>query len=144
MKTAYADDIAAWALEQVQLLRSGQLLLIDAERIAEEIEDLGIGERRGLASRFTVLAQHLLKWQYQPERSGASWRNTIRVQRRAIKRILKRTPSLRHMLEDPEWQEEIWDDAVDRTVRETGLDPAALPERSPWTMAQLRDEEFLP
>lgn len=141
--TAY-DDIAAWAAEQVALLRSGQLSRIDAEHIAQEIEDLGAGERRGLASRFIVLQQHLLKWQYQPERRGASWRNTIRVQRRAIKRMLKRTSSLRHMLEDPEWQEEIWDDAVDRTVRETGLAPAALPDRSPWTMEQLRDEEFLP
>lgn len=126
------------------LLRSGQLGLVDAEHIAQEIEDLEAGERRGFASRFIVLLKHLLKWQYQPERRGASWRNTIRVQRRAIKRMLKRTPSLRHMLEDPEWQEEIWDDAVDRTVRETGLDPATLPDRSPWTMAQLRDLGFLP
>jgi hypothetical protein len=142
--TAYDDDIAAWALEQAQLLRAGQLGLIDAEQIAEELIGLSLSERRGISSRFVVLLQHLLKWQYQPERRGASWRNTIRVQRRAIERILKRTPSLRHLLDDPEWQEENWDDAVDRTARETGLDPAALPERCPWSVAQLRDEQFLP
>lgn len=144
MKTAYEDDIAAWALAQAQLLRAGQLQLIDAERIAEEMIDLSLSERRGISSRFVVLQQHLLKWQYQPDRRGASWRYTIRVQRRAIGRILRRTPSLAHLLDDPEWQEETWDDAVDRTARETGLDPAALPGGCPWSMAQLRDEQFLP
>lgn len=142
--TAHDDDIAAWALEQAQLLRSGRLQLIDAERIAEEMIDLSLSERRGISSRFVVLMQHLLKWQYQPERRGASRRNTIRVQRRAIERTLRRTPSLRHLLDDPEWIEENWDDAVDRVVRETGLDLAVLPAQCPWSMAQLRDDSFLP
>jgi hypothetical protein len=144
MNTAYDEDIAGWALEQAELLRAGQLQLIDTERIAEVLIGLGLEERRGLASRFVALLEHLLKWQYDPERRGAAWRNTILVQRRAIGRMLVRTPSLRHVLEDGEWQQEIWDDAVDGAAREAGLDPATLPQCCPWSMAQLRDEQFLP
>lgn len=40
MNTRYDRDLAAWAAEQVELLRAGQFALIDAAHIADEIEDL--------------------------------------------------------------------------------------------------------
>jgi len=35
---------------------------------------------------------------------------------------LKRTPSLKAVLRDPEWLEEIWQDAISAATAETGLD----------------------
>jgi len=49
MSTAYEEDVAAWAQEQVALLRSGQWALLDIEHIAEEIEDMNISHRHQLA-----------------------------------------------------------------------------------------------
>jgi len=60
------------------------------------------------------------KWSYQPERRGSSRQQTIRIRRRAISLRIKRTPSLKPMLHDAEWQEEIWSDAVVAAIEETG------------------------
>lgn len=91
---AYDKDINAWAQEQARLLRAGRFEMLDIEHIAGEIEDVGKSEQRELASRMAVLLAHLLKWQYQPERRGASWEKTIKAQRKEIAYALDESPSL--------------------------------------------------
>ena len=103
MGTTYETDVVAWATEQAALLRSGQFSAIDIENIAEEILDVGKSEQRELESRMAVLLAHLLKWQFQPERRSSSWEETIRVQRNRIERRLRKTPSLKASLSDPDW-----------------------------------------
>ena len=95
---SYETDIVAWANEQAWLVRNKKFELLDIEHIAEEIEDVGKSEQRELASRMAVLLCHLLKWQYQPARQGASWRATIKTQRERVKRRIKQTPSLKKCL----------------------------------------------
>jgi len=46
-----------------------------------------------LHNRFVRLIEHLLKWEYQPERRGSSWTRTIVVQRIGIARLLAANPS---------------------------------------------------
>jgi hypothetical protein len=138
----YDRDIVAWANEQARLLREGRLDRLDIEHIAEEIEDVGKSEQRELASRMAVLIAHLIKWAYQPERRGSSWQRTIRTQRHAIALRIKRTPSLKPMLHDAGWQEEIWSDAVIGAIGEGTLED--LPQTCPWTMTQVLDPDWLP
>ncbi len=138
----YDTDIIIWANEQARLLRAGRLDQIDIAHIAEEIEDVGKSEQRELASRMAVLLAHLLKWQFQPQRRGASWEVTIRTQRNGIARRLHRTPSLANSLNDPEWWADAWDDALDAATRETGL--ADLPRTRPWDQAQILAHDWLP
>ena len=142
MATTYENDIVAWAKEQAYLLRSGQLSVLDIEHIAEEIEDVGNSEQRELASRMAVLLSHLLKWQYQPERQSSSWQRTIKEQRKSVLRRLKNTPSLKVSLNDTEWLEDIWGDAVSIAINETGID--CLPESCPWTIDHILSEDWLP
>ncbi|MEX8517876.1 MAG: DUF29 domain-containing protein [Leptothrix sp. (in: b-proteobacteria)] len=142
MGTPYEQDVVAWAMEQAALLRAGKLSAIDIEHIAEEIEDVAKSEQRELARRMAVLLAHLLKWQQQPERRGSSWTSTIRVQRKALARALRTTPSLTASLSDPDWLEGTWDDAVSKAIEETGLDN--FPEVCPWPMDQVLSVEFLP
>lgn len=137
MSTIYEADVVAWASEQARLIRAGQFDLLDLVHIAEEIEDVGKSEQRELASRMAVLLAHLLKWQYQPERRGNSWKRTIRHQRERIALTLRRTPSLKATLAAPDWQREMWLDGIDQAERETGLE--IFPESCPWAM----DEEVL-
>jgi hypothetical protein len=139
---AYEDDVAAWALEQVALLRSGQWALLDMEHIVEEIEDMNISHRYQLAHRLAILMAHMLKWQYQPERRGRSWTNTMRTQRLAISRLLRKMPSLRRVLNDLELEAEIWADAVDIAGREAGL--TDLPKTRPWSFEQVLADDYLP
>ena len=141
MPTGYDQDVMAWAAEQARLLRAGRFDQLDIEHIADEIEDVGKSEKRDLASRMAVLLAHLLKWQHQPARRGASWERTMREQRKQVLRKLKETPSLGPLLSDPDWVEGAWADAVTLAVGE-GLD--AFPEACPWRLADVLADGWLP
>lgn len=129
---AYESDVVAWANEQARLLRAGRFELLDIEHLAGEIEDVGKSEQRELANRMALLLAHLLKWQYQPERRGASWEKTIRAQRKEILYGLDESPSLRPKLHEARWLEVVWSRAIAIAVSETGLD--CFPEACPWVM----------
>jgi hypothetical protein len=140
----YETDIVAWANEQARLVRTKQFHLLDIEHIAEEIEDVGKSEQRELASRMAVLLAHLLKWEYQPERRGSSWRDTITTQRERIARRLRKTPSLKTALTDVDWLADAWDDGVDIAIQETGFARKVFPKTCAWTVAQIMNDDFLP
>jgi hypothetical protein len=144
MTATYERDIVAWANEQARLVRSRQFDQLDIEHIAEEIEDVGRSEQRELASRMAVLLCHLLKWQYQPARQGASWRATIKTQRERVKRRLKQTPSLKQCLDDPDWQADAWDDARDSAAQETGIAYDKFPDQCLWIMEDILSDDWLP
>lgn len=140
--TNYEKDVVAWSREQAELLRAGRWPELDIAHIADEIEDVGKSERRELASRMAVLLAHLLKWRFQPDRQGSSWERTVREQRRGIARCLKQAPSLKGSLEDAEWLESVWGDAVVKAIAETGLDD--FPENCFWSISDILDESFYP
>jgi hypothetical protein len=140
---SYDGDVVAWANEQARRLRAGEFHRLDIEHIADEIESVGKVEQQELVNRMAVLIAHLLKWQYQPERRGRSWELTIKEQRRQSQRRLRKTPSLRPMLTDPEWLSEIWGDGVLAAMRETGLED--LPETCPWDWhAEVLKDDWFP
>lgn len=141
-KIDYETDIVAWSREQAQWLKVGRFDQLDLEHLAEEIEDVGKSEQRELASRMAVLLAHLLKWQHQPGRRGASWEVTIRNQRKGIIRRLHKTPSLKADLQEPEWWEGVWDDATAQAAEETGL--SSFPEYCPWSAEQVLGLDWLP
>lgn len=91
MTTRYNSDFYGWTQEQASLLRSGDLSQLDRENLSEEIESMGNSQRSELESRLEVLFLHLLKWQFQSERQGRSWKLTIEEQRRKIARRLKKS-----------------------------------------------------
>lgn len=142
MGKLYDTDILAWAGEQAELLRARQWNALDLEHIAEEIEDVGKHEKNELASRLAVLICHLLKWTVQPERRGASWRATIKVQRERVARRLQRTPSLKHCLNDADRLQDAWDDALVQAYAETGV--ADLPRFPLRTIDAILDAGFWP
>ena len=140
---AYDKDVILWAEEQAALLRAGKFNQLDLEHLADEIEDVGKSEKREVANRMAVLLAHLLKWQFQPERRGRSWQTAIRNQRNSLMMALRQTPSLKAALRDTDWQTQVWADAVDQALRETGLD-VEFGEYCPWTDEQILAQDWLP
>ncbi len=138
----YDKDFYAWANEQAAFLRSGQLSAADIEHIAEEIESMGKTEKRELVSRLSVLLQHLLKWRFQPERRGRSWKATVTVQRHALTRHLKDNPSLKSGLD--EFIADAYSDAVQLAIGETDLPEPTFPPECPWSFEQIMDADFWP
>ncbi len=141
MNTSYENDVVAWAHEQAALLRAGNLNEIDVLNIAEEIEDVGKNKQHELASRLAVLLAQLLKWKFQQYLRGNSWKRTITLQRSRIARSLRKYPSLKHLLIDDDWLDEVWEDAVQLAERQTNL---VLPETWIWSWNEVIDQRFYP
>jgi hypothetical protein len=142
MSDLYERDFYAWAGEQAALLRSGRLSDADILNIAEEIESMGRSEKRELISRLKVLLLHLLKWQFQPDRRGASWETSIQVQRIELADHLADNPSLKPHL--PEAIASAYRVARLEASAETGLKPATFPAACRWSAAAILDEGFWP
>jgi hypothetical protein len=136
----YEQDLVAWALANATLLREGRLSEIDADHLAEELEDLGKSERRALCSHIRVLVLHLLKWQFQPGLRGPSWRLSVENARREIQVILEDSPSLKTATEICLHRE--YPSARRNAVIETGLPDDRFPASPPYTVEQVLDEGF--
>jgi hypothetical protein len=141
MGTSYDTDVIAWANEQAALLRAGRFDAIDVLNIAEEIESVAHDEKREFGKRFASLMAHLLKWHYQTAWRCEYWREVIAGKRWQVAYCLRETPSLRNMFEDEGWLAVVWNDAAGRVRDESGMD---LPDRCPWAVVQLLDDDFFP
>jgi len=139
---AYGEDLFAWTQEQAAMLRARDVDGIDWEHLAEEIDAVGGRDRRKLESRLCVILLHLLKWQAQPALRGASWRKSLRTQRREIRKLLQQSPSLRPQV--PDLIRAAYPDAVKDAVDETGRPPATFPGTCPYTPEEVMDEGYLP
>jgi Domain of unknown function DUF29. len=139
---SYKQDFYAWAMRNAELIRQKRFLEVDAEHIAEELECMGKSEKRELISRLTVLLVHLLKWQFQPERHGSSWIETIVNQRREIQLLLEDSPSLRFEIDQR--LERTYMLARQDAAQETGIDKKQFPEACPYSFAQAMDADFWP
>ncbi len=126
------DDIHAWALRQKEALYDGRLADLDLAHLAEEIEALGNSQYRALQSALTRLLQHLLKWDFQPERRARSWSLTISIQRIHASQDLEQSPSLGAR------RGEILDKAYAlgrvAMLRETGLPKSSIAATSPYSL----------
>lgn len=138
----YQNDFYSWTQQQAALLKAKQFNQLDFDNLIEEIESMGISEKRELISRLTILLGHLLKWKLQPEKRSNSWQATIAVQRIDLKEHLSDNPSLKHQL-DERFQDS-YRKGILLAVKETELHPSKFPIESPFTLEQIFDENYFP
>ena len=134
-KSLYDTDFAEWSARTAALIRSGRFNEIDAESVAEEIEDLGKSECSAAWSHLSRLLLHKIKQVLQPERDCASWWVSITSSRQAIRRLIQSSPSLRPYIQQN--LQEIYQDALELALIETGLEHAAVPAECPWDLDTL-------
>lgn len=139
---SYEKDFYAWAMHNAELIKEGRLTEADAEHIAEELESMGRSDKRELMSRFAILLAHLLKWQFQPERRGNSWKYTIEEQRLEIIDLLDESPSLKSELEKKVGM--AYQKALLMAIKETGLSKNVFPVDCPFSLEQAIKREYLP
>lgn len=136
MTTAtYETDFYLWTQQQAALLRQGLLSEVDTAHLVDEIEDMGGSERHALGSYLKNILMHLLKWQYQPQRRGNSWRLSIRNGRDGVDRLIEFSPSLKRKMTEQIPAE--YRRARIAAADETGLPLTTFPDVCPFTVEQI-------
>ena len=137
---SYDGDFVAWAFDQARRVRELRSNDIDAEHIAEELEDLGKSQYDAAESYLTLILLHMLKWDHQPNHRGPSWRKSVRAHRRNLEKKLRKMPSLRATALDmlPECYDEARADAAD----ETGLPERFFPDTCPYDWDTIMNREL--
>lgn len=146
-KPTYKTDFYGWARMEAKLLRERKLNELDFDNLIEEIEDMGASKENQLTNRVTVLIAHLLKWQFQPDRSiksGRSWFSTIGEQRDRIIDLIAENQSLASNQKQPECLKKYYECAKKQFQTETKINSKILPAQCPYTFEQLMDDEFFP
>jgi len=133
----YETDFYLWTQQQADLLRQGQFNRVDLDlaNIAEEIESMGKRDRRSISSYIQNVLLHLLKWRYQPERRGMSWRLSIENGRYQILAVLDESPSLQSQMDTLTLRE--YRQARKNAAGETGLPLATFPDQCPFSAEQV-------
>ena len=135
LDTTYESDFYQWTQQQADLLRKGALSDLDVEHLIEEIDSMGRRDKSALRSYLLNVAMHLLKWQYQPERRGMSWRLSIENGRDQIAWQIKDSPSLRLQL--AELLADVYPSAQRNAAGETGLPLTTFPKTCSLTVEQI-------
>jgi len=138
----YDRDFYEWTVVQARALRDMRPTELDWENLAEEIESLGRSARSEVRSRMTVLLQHLLKWEYQPEARSNSWAASILEQRQRIADAIEESPSLRSypaLVVEKEYRI-----ARLRAAGDTDLPVELFPADCPYSSADILREDFFP
>lgn len=135
----YEADETAWLEESVRLIRAGRSADLDYDNLAEFLESMAKRDRREVESRFMVLIAHVLKWHYQPDRRGRSWKATVTTQRERLKRLLA-GKTLRNHAE--ETLQDVYRSAVNIAADQTGIERTTFPQDCPFTLDQILTEEL--
>lgn len=151
INTLYDEDFVIWTQRQAAALRrlaSERVNLgrdLDLDHLAEEIEDLGKRDKRGLKSRLARLFEHLIKLEHSAQAEPrAQWQASVKKQRDAILDLLADSPSLKSDL-DQVFQG-AWDRGADYAYATVAADmeDTPLPARPPYTLAQVLDRAWWP
>lgn len=104
----YERDILLWSEDTVAKLKARDFDHLDITNLIEEVEALGISQKKELISRLIVLLEHLLKRLYvNLSNDYNGWERTIRSQRGELEVLLDSVPSLSNRWEssfDKAWQ----------------------------------------
>ena len=142
MGQLYEQDLYLWAETTAHLLKQKRFSEIELDALVEELEDVGKSEKRGLRIQLQRVIMHLLKWKFQPQMRTASWRLSILEGRKAIKGAIEDSPSLKQLI--PSLISNLYEDAKESAIMETGLPDWMFPEENPFTIEQILDSRFLP
>jgi ABC-type phosphate transport system auxiliary subunit len=134
----YNRDFNEWAKQTAIAIKNRDIEAMDWENLLEEIEDMSKSEKRSLESYLERLIEHILKLQYwdeQKEQNTRHWQAEVVNFRNRIKRLLKRSPSLKNHM--TEVYTEIYQDAVASRKREFDI-----PENNNMNLEEILKEDF--
>lgn len=138
-------DACEWTREQIDLLRGGRWEAVDLEPLIETLEEMGDSQREAFEGALVRVIEHLLKLQYSPRDEPRRGRLVSLTSHRVnARRRLRRSPSLARRVD----LEELYGDGRTLAARSFAVfgdcDPTALPDRCPFTLEALLDDDIVP
>ena len=130
----YTEDETALLDAMADLLGAGAYAELDFASLREYLTDRAKRDRREVESRLVVLVTHILKWVHLPDHRSRSWRGSIVEQRQELKRLAGRGV-LRNHAESV--LAEVYQEALERAVVETGLPLEAFPAECGYSVDEL-------
>lgn len=140
--TLYDKDYYLWLEKTVQLLKNGQLSALDIDNLIEEIQDMGISQKKSVKSNLIVLLWHLLKYKYQPNKRSNSWLLTVDEHRDRLEEDFSHSPSLKQYFN--EIFQEAYRKARKKAAIETDLSIETFPVDCPFTKEEILNTDYLP
>ena len=137
----YEQDILLWVEDTVNRLKNRDFKNLDIDNLIEEVESLGISQKKELISRLMVLLEHLLKRLYVDlPYYYNGWERTIRNQRSEIDLLITQIPSLKSRWDDSFFI--AWGIAL-KTVRKE-YRQVSFPDRWPYSQGveTILNEDF--
>ena len=137
----YEQDILLWVEDTVNKLKNHDFKNLDIDNLIEEVESLGISQKKELISRLMVLLEHLLKRLYvNLPYDYNGWERTIRNQCSEIDLLITQIPSL-----ESRWDDSFivaWEIAL-KTVRKE-YRQVSFPDRWPYSQSveTILNEDF--
>lgn len=141
LKELYEIDDYLWVERTIELLKDKNFDELDLENLIEELEDLGRERKNKVESLLRQIIIHLLLleyWSQEYQYNAAHWQAEITEFRFQINGIL--TKKLQSYLASK--IELIYQNSVKYTQRKTNLN--IFPEKCPYTLEQLLDEDWFP
>ncbi|MHB1664613.1 MAG: DUF29 domain-containing protein [bacterium] len=134
----YHTDYYTWAMTNSELLKEGKFDKVDYINLAEEVKDLGKSEYYKLESYLANLLSHLYKWDNQPELRSKSWKITIAVSIRSIKRTLEDNPGLKNNNTLDKAFIAAWDEALGILAKDIQDDKiiGSIPDSNPYSFKE--------
>lgn len=127
----YHQDFVVWCEDTVAKLKDRDIEGLDFEALIEEIESLGLRDKRELESRLRILLAHILKRSYiQSAYDYRGWQNTIAEQRSEIELLLKQSPSLKNYFV------EVFEDSWRHALKRVKQDYPAVKFPNEWEFSQ--------
>ncbi len=137
VKTLYETDFNLWLEETALLIKEGKLDRLDIENLLEEIEGMSWREKDAVESNLIRVLQHLLKWNYQPQKRSPSWAYTIIEHSRRLNKAFKNSPSLNRHFNDV--FDECYAAACQVASVETQLPLTTFPQSCPFSKSDVLD-----
>ncbi|TRU74544.1 MAG: DUF29 domain-containing protein [Microcystis viridis Mv_BB_P_19951000_S69] len=140
LSSIYEEDYQQWLDKTVLLLKNRQVDSLDYEHLIEELEALGREQKNAVESLVIQVIQHLLFYQYwssQREDNERHWRGELIGFRTQLE--LRLTTNLRNHLSNR--LDYLYGKARKMAEVKTDL---KLPSASPYTLADILDEDWLP
>ncbi|NCR27574.1 MAG: DUF29 domain-containing protein [Microcystis aeruginosa G13-01] len=140
LSSIYEEDYQQWLDNTVLLLKNRQVDSLDYEHLIEELEALGREQKNAVESLVIQIIQHLLFYQYwssEREDNERHWRGELIGFRTQLE--LRLTTNLRNHLSNR--LDYLYGKARKMAEVKTDL---KLPSASPYTLADILDEDWLP